>query len=35
MGLFHMHHLWPLFLIGIGIWIAYKRTVQPGVGGPR
>jgi TM2 domain-containing membrane protein YozV len=35
MGLFRMHHLWPLFLIGIGIWIAYKRTVQPGVGGPR
>jgi len=28
-----MHHLWPLFLIGIGLWIAYKRTAQPKVGG--
>ncbi|HEV8181857.1 MAG TPA: DUF5668 domain-containing protein [Candidatus Angelobacter sp.] len=30
-----MHHLWPLFLIGIGLWIAYKRTTQPTVGGPQ
>ena len=30
-----MHHLWPLFLIGIGLWIAYKRTAQPRVGGPQ
>jgi hypothetical protein len=30
-----MHHLWPLFLIGIGLWIAYKRTTQPAVGGPQ
>lgn len=30
-----MHHLWPLFLIGIGLWIAYKRTAQPNVGGPQ
>jgi hypothetical protein len=30
-----MHHLWPLFLIGIGLWIAYKRTAQPTVGGPQ
>jgi hypothetical protein len=35
LGIFRVHHLWPLFLIGIGIWIAYKRTTQPGVGGPR
>jgi TM2 domain-containing membrane protein YozV len=35
LGIFRMHHLWPLFLIGIGIWIAYKRTAQPGVGGPQ
>jgi TM2 domain-containing membrane protein YozV len=25
-GMFHIDHLWPLFLIGIGLWIAYKRT---------
>lgn len=30
-----MHHLWPLFLIGIGLWIAYKRTARPTVGGPQ
>lgn len=30
-----MHHLWPLFLIAIGLWIAYKRTAQPTVGGPQ
>lgn len=35
LGIFRMHHLWPLFLIGIGLWIAYKRTSQPGVGGSR
>jgi len=28
-------HVGPLFLIGIGLWIAYKRTSQPGVGGTR
>lgn len=33
LGILRMHHLWPLFLIGIGLWIAYKRTVRPGVGG--
>jgi hypothetical protein len=22
---FHVGRLWPLFLIGIGLWIAYKR----------
>ena len=27
-GMFHIDHLWPLFLIGIGLWIAYKRTSQ-------
>ena len=35
LNMVHMHHLWPLFLIGIGLWIAYKRTSQPGVGGTR
>lgn len=34
LGYMRMRHLWPLFLIGIGLWIAYKRTVQP-TGGPR
>jgi hypothetical protein len=29
LGIMRMHHLWPLFLIGIGLWLAYKRTVQP------
>jgi len=28
-------HVGPLLLIGIGLWIAYKRTSQPGVGGTR
>lgn len=23
---FNMHRFWPLILIGIGLWIAYKRT---------
>ena len=27
-GMFSVDHLWPLFLIGIGLWIAYKRTSQ-------
>jgi hypothetical protein len=27
-GMFRVDHLWPLFLIGIGLWIAYKRTGQ-------
>jgi len=27
--------LWPLFLIGVGLWLAYKRTTQPTVGGPQ
>jgi hypothetical protein len=35
LGVLRMHHLWPLFLIGIGLWIAYKRTVRPTVGGPQ
>ena len=25
-GFFQMHRLWPLILIGFGLWIAYKRT---------
>jgi hypothetical protein len=35
LGIFHMNHLGPLFLIGIGLWLAYKRTSQSGVGGAR
>ena len=27
-GLVHVGKLWPLVLIGLGVWIAYKRTVQ-------
>ncbi|HEV2987516.1 MAG TPA: DUF5668 domain-containing protein [Candidatus Angelobacter sp.] len=26
MGLFHFGRMWPLLLIGLGLWIAYKRT---------
>lgn len=33
LGMFRVDHVWPLFLIGIGLWIAYKRTSRPGVGG--
>jgi hypothetical protein len=33
LNILRMRHLGPLFLIGIGIWIVYKRTIQPGVGG--
>jgi hypothetical protein len=33
LGMFRVDHVWPLFLIGIGLWIAYKRTTRPGVGG--
>jgi hypothetical protein len=35
LGIFRVHNLWPLFVIGVGIWLAYKRTAQPGVGGSR
>lgn len=35
LGFMHMHRLWPLFLIGIGLWIAYKRTIRADAGGPR
>jgi hypothetical protein len=28
-GLFNMHHFWPLLLIGLGLWIAYKHSVRP------
>ena len=27
-GHFHVGKLWPLFLIGIGLWIGYKRLVM-------
>lgn len=30
-----IRHMGPLLLIGIGFWLAYKRTVRPTVGGPR
>jgi TM2 domain-containing membrane protein YozV len=33
LNILRMRHLGPLFLIGVGIWIVYKRTAQPGVGG--
>jgi hypothetical protein len=35
LGIFRARSLWPLILIGFGLWIAYKRTTQPDVGGPR
>jgi hypothetical protein len=35
LGIFRIHNLWPLFLIGVGIWLAYKRTAQPKDGGPQ
>jgi len=27
LGMLHVHRLWPLILIGLGLWIAYKRAV--------
>jgi LiaI-LiaF-like transmembrane region/B-box zinc finger len=27
-GLFRVGRMWPLILIGVGLWIAYKRTAQ-------
>jgi TM2 domain-containing membrane protein YozV len=27
-GFFSMRHFWPLFLIGIGLWIAYKHSAR-------
>lgn len=35
LGILRVNHLWPLFLIGIGLWLAYKRTIQPTAGGPQ
>ncbi len=32
-GMFRVDWVLPLFLIGIGLWIAYKRTSRPGAGG--
>src|SRR5438270_4347085 len=32
-GIFRIHNLWPLFLIGVGIWLAYKRIARPSTGG--
>ena len=28
LGLLHINRLWPLLLIGFGLWIAYKRTTE-------
>ena len=33
LGIFRIHNLWPLFLIGVGIWLAYKRIARPSTGG--
>ncbi|HEY2116730.1 MAG TPA: B-box zinc finger protein [Candidatus Angelobacter sp.] len=30
-----LRHLGPLFLIGVGLWIVYKRATQPGAGASR
>jgi hypothetical protein len=27
-GIFNMRHFWPLVLIGVGLWIAYKHTAR-------
>jgi Domain of unknown function (DUF5668)/B-box zinc finger len=27
-GLFNMHRMWPVILIGVGLWIAYKHMTQ-------
>jgi hypothetical protein len=35
-GIFNMHRMWPLILIGVGLWIAYKHMAQTqGVQGGR
>jgi len=31
---FSIHKFWPLILIGVGLWIAYKR-LAPGAGEAR
>lgn len=30
LGMLRVHRIWPLFLIGLGLWIAYKRTTGRG-----
>lgn len=30
LGMVHVHRMWPLILIGLGLWIAYKRTTGRG-----
>lgn len=30
LGMVHVHRMWPLILIGLGLWIAYKRTAGRG-----
>jgi cell wall-active antibiotic response 4TMS protein YvqF len=27
-GLFNMHRMWPVILIAVGLWIAYKHIAQ-------
>jgi hypothetical protein len=28
LDLLHLHRTWPLLLIGLGLWLAYKRTAE-------
>ncbi len=35
LGFLNIHRLWPLFLIGLGLWLAYKRSGSHWPGGPR
>jgi hypothetical protein len=30
LGMVHFHRMWPLILIALGLWIAYKRTTGRG-----
>jgi TM2 domain-containing membrane protein YozV len=29
-NLFELHRIWPIFLIALGLWLAFKRTIQRG-----
>jgi hypothetical protein len=35
LGFLNIHRLWPLFLVGLGLWLAYKRSTPQVSGGPR